>query len=124
MGKKLGNALIIYGILNFLFSLVLGIPILIIGALIWMIIMIAIGNWQRSKARAEKARDKQTELLKRVADKLDEKDKTEPDNGIRYTKDQLMTMNKWRKGSVLLSMDLKRIKKLGWRARVNTLDQL
>jgi type III secretory pathway component EscV len=87
MGKKLGNALIIYGILNFLFSLVLGIPILIIGALIWMIIMIAIGNWQRSKARAEKARDKQTELLKRVADKLDEKDKTEPDNGIRYTKD-------------------------------------
>jgi hypothetical protein len=54
MGKKLGNALIIYGILNFLFSLVLGIPILIIGALIWMIIMIAIGNWQRSKARAEK----------------------------------------------------------------------
>jgi type III secretory pathway component EscV len=87
MGKKLGNALIIYGILNFLFSLVLGIPILIIGALIWMIIMIAIGNWQRSKARAEKARDKQTELLKRVADKLDEKDKTEPDNGICYTKD-------------------------------------
>ena len=87
MGKKLGNALIIYGILNFLFSLVLGILILIIGALIWMIIMIAIGNWQRSKARAEKARDKQTELLKRVADKLDEKDKTEPDNGIRYTKD-------------------------------------
>jgi type III secretory pathway component EscV len=87
MGKKLGNALIIYGILNFLFSLVLGIPILIIGALIWMIIMIAIGNWQRSKARAEKAGDKQTELLKRVADKLDEKDKTEPDNGIRYTKD-------------------------------------
>jgi len=87
MGKKLGNALIIYGILNFLFSLVLGIPILIIGALIWMIIMIAIGNWQRSKARAEKARDKQTELLKRVADKLDEKDKTEPDKGIRYTKD-------------------------------------
>ena len=73
MGKKLGNALIIYGILNFLFSLVLGIPILIIGALIWMIIMIALGNSQRSKARAEKARDKQTELLKRVADKLDEK---------------------------------------------------
>lgn len=25
--------------------------------------------------------------VKRVADKLDEKDKTEPDNGIRYTKD-------------------------------------
>jgi FtsZ-interacting cell division protein ZipA len=87
MGKKLGNALIIYGILNFLFSLVLGIPILIIAALVWMIILIALGNWQRSKGRSEAVRDIQTELLKRVADNLDEKDKTEPDNGIRYAKD-------------------------------------
>ncbi|MGB7955715.1 MAG: hypothetical protein WCF23_17215 [Candidatus Nitrosopolaris sp.] len=86
MGKKLGNALIIYGILNFLVSFAFG-PIIIIAALVWMIIMIALGNWQRSKGRSEEVRDKQTELLKQMADKLDEKDKTEPDKGIRYTKD-------------------------------------
>lgn len=69
MGKKLGNALIIYGILNFLFSFAFGNAIIVIGALIWMIIMIALGNWQRSKARAEAARDKQTALLKQIAEK-------------------------------------------------------
>jgi preprotein translocase subunit SecG len=73
MGKKLGNALIIYGIINFLVSFAFGNAIIIIAALVWMIIMIALGNWQRSKGRSEEVRDKQTELLKQMADKLDEK---------------------------------------------------
>lgn len=86
MGKKLGNALIIYGIINFLVSFAFG-PIIIIAALVWMIILIALGNWQRSKGRSEEVRDKQTELLKQMADKLSENNTTEPDKGIRYTKD-------------------------------------
>jgi cytochrome oxidase assembly protein ShyY1 len=77
MGKKLGNALIIYGIINFIASFALGSAIIVVGALIWMIILIALGNWQRGKARAEEARDKQTELLKQMADKLSEKEKAE-----------------------------------------------
>ena len=71
MGKKLGNALIIYGIINFLVSFAFG-PIIIVAALVWMIIMIALGNWQRSKGRSEAVRDKQTELLKRMADMQEE----------------------------------------------------
>jgi preprotein translocase subunit SecG len=84
MGKKLGNALIIYGIINFLVSFAFG-PIIIIAALVWMIIMIALGNWQRSKARSEATRDRQTELLSRMADKLDEENT--PDYRVRYRKD-------------------------------------
>jgi preprotein translocase subunit SecG len=84
MGKKLGNALIIYGIINFLVSFAFG-PIIIIAALVWMIIMIALGNWQRSKARSETVRDRQTELLGRMADRLDEENK--PDYRVRYRKD-------------------------------------
>jgi cytochrome oxidase assembly protein ShyY1 len=77
MGKKLGNALIIYGIINFLVSFAFGNAIIIIGALIWMIILIALGNWQRSKARAEESRDKQTELLQRMEQRLSEKEKAD-----------------------------------------------
>lgn len=76
MGKKFGNALIIYGIINFLVSFAFGNGI-IIGALIWMIILRAPGNWQRSKARAEESRDKQTELLRRMEQRLSEKEKAD-----------------------------------------------
>jgi hypothetical protein len=77
MGRKLGNALIIYGIINLLVSFAFGSAIIIIGALIWMIILIALGNWQRGKARAEESRDKQTELLRRMEERLSEKEKAD-----------------------------------------------
>ena len=54
MGRKLGNALIIYGVVNFLASFALGNPIIVLGALVWMIILIFLGNWQQSKTRVEK----------------------------------------------------------------------
>jgi hypothetical protein len=69
LGKKLGNALIIYGILNFLVSFAFGNVFYVLGALVWMIIMIALGNWQRSKARSEKTRDEQTEFLRRMEER-------------------------------------------------------
>lgn len=86
-GKKLGNALIIYGILNFLISFAFGIPYIVIGALIWMIILIALGNWQRSKARSEKTRDEQTELLRRIERKSLEKENDRED-GPRLSQKQ------------------------------------
>jgi len=76
MGKKLGNALIIYGVLNFVASwfVPLG-PGVIAGAFIWMIIMILVGNWQRGKARAEASRDKQTQLLEEMKSQQEQQQK-------------------------------------------------
>ena len=49
MGRRLGNALIIYGIINWFFCLFLGVAGLI-GGTIWLIILIVLGKWQRDKA--------------------------------------------------------------------------
>lgn len=58
MGRKLGNALIIYGIINAFVCLFLG-PFIAIGGLIWLVIFIALGKWQRDK-------DKHKEELRRM----------------------------------------------------------
>ena len=75
MGRKLGNALIIYGVVNFLASFALGNPIIVLGALVWMIILIFLGNWQRSKTRVEKATDKHTGLQDGDIMRLDHKER-------------------------------------------------
>lgn len=78
MGKKLGNALIIYGVLNFL--VVLFIPGVmngvVVGAFAWMIIMIVLGSWQRGKARAQESRDKQTQLLEQMSRQQEQQKQT------------------------------------------------
>lgn len=50
MGRRLGNALIIYGAINAFICLFLG-PAIAIGGLIWLVILIALGKWQRDKAK-------------------------------------------------------------------------
>jgi hypothetical protein len=75
MGKKLGNALIIYGVLNFFASFALGNPIIVLGALIWMIILIFLGTWQRSKRKIEKDSDKPTEAQFGDIMRLDDKER-------------------------------------------------
>lgn len=73
MGRKLGNFLIIYGVVNFFCCLIVtatsGALIWTFGGLIWMVILILLGNWQRGKARAEEARDDQTRLLRKISKK-------------------------------------------------------
>jgi hypothetical protein len=51
MGRKLGNALIIYGVVNFLASFPLGNPIIVLGALVWMIILMRLDDKEREKLR-------------------------------------------------------------------------
>jgi biopolymer transport protein ExbB/TolQ len=52
MGRKLGNALIVYGIINLIASLfLLGYPLLGISGIVWSIIIMALGKWQRDKAK-------------------------------------------------------------------------
>ena len=53
MGRKLGNALIIYGVINAFICLFLG-PAIAIGGIIWLIILVALGKWQRDKAQNER----------------------------------------------------------------------
>jgi len=67
MGKKLGAAFIIYGILNMIASVVLLVymPFVGISGIVWSIILIAVGSWMRSSAKRNEQRD---ELLKRIAD--------------------------------------------------------
>jgi len=78
MGRKLGNALIIYGVLNFVVCLFIpGVMNgVVVGAFIWMIIMIALGSWQRGKARAQESRDKQTQLLQDMSRQQEQQKQT------------------------------------------------
>lgn len=83
MGKKLGAAFIIYGILNLIGSVVFlfMLPIVGLAGIVWSIIFIGIGAWMRRRAEAQEFRDintaKQTAALERMADKLSEKEKAE-----------------------------------------------
>lgn len=63
MGKKLGAAFIIYGIINLIASVVLlaFIPPIGIGGIVWSIVFIAVGSWMRGNA-------KRNELLKQIAE--------------------------------------------------------
>jgi len=63
MGKKLGAAFIIYGILNIIGSVVLLVfmPIAGLAGIAWSIIFIVIGSWMRGNA-------KRNELLKQIAE--------------------------------------------------------
>jgi len=67
MGKKLGAAFIIYGILNMVAAIVLlaFMPLVGIGGIVWSVVIIALGKWMRSSAKRNEERD---ELLKRIAD--------------------------------------------------------
>jgi hypothetical protein len=67
MGRKLGNLLIIYGILNFLASFLFGSVYIVIGAFLWMMLMIGLGSWQRGKAKSQEARERQTQALETMA---------------------------------------------------------
>lgn len=52
MGRRLGNALIVYGIINLIASLFLLVyPLFGISGIVWSIIIIALGKWQRDKAK-------------------------------------------------------------------------
>lgn len=75
MGRRLGNALIIYGVLNFLASFASGNSIIILGALAQMIILIFLGNWQRSAVRVEKVTDKHLGLQGGDIMRLDDKER-------------------------------------------------
>jgi len=83
MGKKLGAAFIIYGIINILGSVVLlfVLPIIGLAGIVWSIIIIAIGAWMRRRAEAQEFRDaeahRQTELLEKMAGKLDQEKERE-----------------------------------------------
>jgi len=63
MGKKLGAAFIVYGIINMIGSIVLlfVMPPVGLAGVVWSIIFIAIGSWMRSNA-------KRNELLKQIAE--------------------------------------------------------
>ena len=80
MGKKLGAAFIIYGMLNMIASIafLFAMPIVGLAGIVWSIIIIAIGAWMRNKAKAQEHRDKQmdkqTDELERMRKKLEDKD--------------------------------------------------
>jgi len=59
MGKKIGAAFIIYGMINLFGSIVLlfTLPIIGLAITVWSIIFIAIGAWMRRRAEAQEVRD-------------------------------------------------------------------
>ncbi|PWU79026.1 MAG: hypothetical protein DLM72_19465 [Candidatus Nitrosopolaris wilkensis] len=90
MGKKLGAAFIIYGIINLIASIAFLFTnnvIVIVGlaGIIWSVILIAIGKWMRRRATAQEFRDsqtiKQTDALERMADRLEERSETKKNDG-------------------------------------------
>lgn len=87
MGKKLGKALIIYGVVNFIGCLFFG-PVVAIAGFVWMLVFIGLGKWQIGKA---KDRERQDRIEKKLNTVLglpeEEKGKVDEKTGIRYIKD-------------------------------------
>jgi len=74
MGRKLGNALIVYGVVNFIACWFLPGIIFPIGGGVWLVILVLLGRWQRNKGTKKPSI---AEEINRVLDERENRTKRE-----------------------------------------------